>query len=416
LGHSGLGGGQMEKSSQRFLKTRWAIVVILLVSLLFLEGCWGKREVEQLAFVMSLGIDKGKEPGTYQITYQIARPKTSGVSGAEVENWTLSVEVSSTPKSEEKVFEIINKHPFVGTSRVIIIGEELARSGINEALDAYQRFYQFRRTIFLLLAKGKAKDILETQLRTKQLPSLSLLGTIQGQPGVSSFPVTRLGHYYTVLGREGQSPVIPTVQKVRSSEKGVTYSDKEGEELQIEGAGVFTDGKLVGFLNDEESKGYLWLNNEVTNRFIETPEEKGLKLSAWVLETKTKYKFQPIEDKMGITFQIKADVSLNEIIGQQGVMDPEEWRNFILEQEPIVAQVIERECQAAVRKSKELHADFIGIGRKLEQKEPQYWKEVKDNWENELVDFPVSFDIQVVIEHTGLARNAPTSPQRSGQE
>lgn len=415
MGVVGLGGGQMEKSFQKFLKIRLPVVILLLVTLLFLEGCGGKREVEQLAFIMGVGIDQGKELGSYQVTFQMAQPKTSGGSGTEMENWTLSVEVLSIPIIGEKIDQMLNKHPFAGTSRVIILGEGLARSGINEVLDNFQRFYQFRRTIYLLLAKGEAKDILETQLRSKQLPALSLLGTIQGQPRVSSFPVTRLGHYLTILGRESQNPLIPTVEKIKPGDKGFEYSDEKGEELQIEGSGVFDDGKLVDFLSDIETKGYLWLDNEVKNRYLQASGENGLELAIWVLKSSTQYKFQSVDGKMGITFRIKARATLNEIKGQQEAMDPKEWSEFIKSLEPIVAQAIEKECQAAVAKSKELHADFIGIGRKLEQKDPKYWKQVKDDWESQLSEFPVSYDIQVTIEHTGLPRNSPVSPQRSGK-
>lgn len=406
----------MEKSSQKSLRTRLSIVIVLLMTLLLLEGCMGKRDVEELAFVMGLGIDKGKEPGTFLLTYQIAQPKSSGGSAAELQNWTVSIEVSDVATSTEKIREILNKHPFVGSSRILIVGEDLARSGINETLDVFQRFYQFRRTIYLLLAKGDARDVLETQLRTKQLPALSLLGTMQGQPGTSTFPVTRLGHYFTILGRESQTPLIPAVERRKPGEEGIEYSAKEGEELHIGGSGVFMGGKLLDFLTEEETKGYLWLDNEMKNSFIETHEENGISLSAWVLKNSTKFKFAPEDGKMGVTFQIKTTVAVNEIKGQQGQKDTKEWSEFVKELEPIIARAIEKECQSAVTKSRELKADFIGIGRKLEQKDPEYWKEVKEDWDNQLSNFPVAFDIQVVIQNTGLARNSPVSPQSDGQE
>lgn len=376
----------------------------------------GKRDVEELAFVMGMGIDQGKEPGTFQMTYQIAQPKASGGSAAELENWTISIEVSKVATSSEKIREILNKHPFVGSSRILIIGEDLARSGINEALDVFQRFYQFRRTIYLILAKGEARDVLETQLRNRQLPALSLLGTMQGQPGTSTFPVTRLGHYFTILGRESQTPLIPTVEKRKPGEEGIKYAAKEGEELHVGGSGTFIDGKLVDFLSEEETKGYLWLDNEMKNGFIETREENGISLSAWILKNSTKFKFAAVDGKMGVTFQIKSTVAVNEINGQEGLKDPAEWAEFTKEIEPIIARAIEKECQSAVTKSRELKADFIGIGRKLEQKDPKYWKEVREDWDNQLSNFPVAFDIQVVIQNTGLARNSPVSPQSGGQE
>lgn len=406
----------MEKFFQRLVSARLPIIVLLLVTLLFIEGCWGKREVEQLAFIMAVGLDQGEEPGTYQITFQAALPKSGGGSGTETDNWTISIDAPSIPVFVEKLNQIMNKTPFTGTARIIVVGEDLARSGINEALDNFGRYYQFRRTVYLLLAKGKAKDILETQLRTKQLPALSLLGTIEGQPGISSFPVVRMGHYLTVLGRENQNPLIPIVEKVKSGDGGIEYSDEKGEELHIEGAGVFEKGKLMDLLSDEETKGFIWLNNEMKNRFLMAQDDNGLEISTEILKSSTKYKFQPVDDKMGITFQIKAIANILEIKGLQENMNPIEWDEFVKEVEPIVAKAIEKECQTSVEKSKALQADFIGIGRKLEQKEPKYWKEVKEDWINQIADFPVSYDIQVKIEHTGLPRNSPVSLQQSRQE
>lgn len=407
----------MEKLFQKSLRIRLPIVIVLLIPLLLLGGCMGKRDVEELAFVMGMGLDLGKEPGTYQVTYQIAQPKASGGSAAELKNWTVSIEVANPSMSTEKIREILNKHPFVGSARIIIIGEDLARSGINEALDVFQRFYQYRRTIYLLLAKGDARDVLETQLRTGQLPALSLLGTMQGQPGTSTFPITRLGHYFTILGRESQTPLIPVVEKRKPGEEGISYSAKEGKEVHVGGAGVFKDGKLIDFLNEEETKGYLWLDNEMKNGFIETKgEDGGINASAWILKNSAKFRFTSQDGNMGVTFQIKATVSVNDIKGQKGQRDPQEWVEFLKEIEPMFAQAIEKECRDAVAKSRGLKADFIGIGRKLEQKDPKYWKEVKEDWDNQFPNFPVSYDIQVVVQNTGLPRNSPVSPQSSEQE
>jgi spore germination protein KC len=49
-------------------------LVILTILLLLLGGCWNRREVESLAFVMAAGIDKAAEGGKVQVTVQIARP------------------------------------------------------------------------------------------------------------------------------------------------------------------------------------------------------------------------------------------------------------------------------------------------------------------------------------------------------
>ncbi|HZK86138.1 MAG TPA: Ger(x)C family spore germination C-terminal domain-containing protein [Desulfosporosinus sp.] len=53
--------------------------------------------------------------------------------------------------------------------------------------------------------------------------------------------------------------------------------------------------------------------------------------------------------------------------------------------------------------------DFLGIGRHLEQKNPKYWKTVKDQWEKEIANFPISLDVQVKINNSGMSSGSPTT-------
>ncbi|WP_019849109.1 Ger(x)C family spore germination protein [Desulfitobacterium sp. PCE1] len=404
----------MEASQEKSLNLKLSVVLLLIISILFLGGCGGKREADELAYVLGIGIDKGKEEGTYLVTMQTAQPKASGGGAAELDNWTISVETPSLATTTERVAEAFDKQPFAGTVRVIVIGEDLAESGINEALDYFQRFYEFRRTVYLVVAKGKAKDIMETELRTRQIPSLSLFDTIEGQKRQSVFPITRLGHYLTVLGRESQNPLIPLVESIKSGEHGLFYPDEGAQEILIHESAVFDGGKLLATLNDQETKGYLWLDDEIQSRILEKGDGKGLKVTAWVLSSKTKYKVENIEGKMGIRFIIKAEVAINEIMGTHEQMNTKRWQQFAEELKPLLVQAIQEECEAAVAKSEKLKLDFIGIGRKIEIKKPKYWKEIKGSWPQGIADIPVAYDIEVCIKHAGLARNSPVSPQENG--
>jgi hypothetical protein len=51
--------------------------LFLLICLLFQTGCWGFREVDEEAFIMILGLDKGKE-NLLVLTAQIAVPRGMG--------------------------------------------------------------------------------------------------------------------------------------------------------------------------------------------------------------------------------------------------------------------------------------------------------------------------------------------------
>ncbi|MBC2724081.1 MAG: Ger(x)C family spore germination protein, partial [Desulfosporosinus sp.] len=224
------------------LKRSYKIAPVLLcISLLFISGCWGKREVENLAPLIGIGFDLGEKPGTYLVTQQYARPKKGGSSGAEILQRTLGAEASSVREAFETVSKGAYRTPFMGSLKVIVIGEDFAKAGgFNDVLDFAQRFAEFRRSMYLVLARGRAEDILNLKLRSEHLSAIYINYIIEGGNELSTFPTVRLGHYLTVLGRQSTAPILPVVKSIKSGE-GINYKAEksgEAEELQIQGAGV----------------------------------------------------------------------------------------------------------------------------------------------------------------------------------
>jgi len=388
-------------------------VLILIISLLFLSGCWGKREVEELAPLMALGFDLGQKPGTYLITGQYALPK-KGATGAEVEDWTMSFEASSLREAYEMTYKILNRTPFNGSVKVIVIGEDMAKASFKDMLDFAQRFSEFRRTIYLVLAKGKAQSVLNVKLRNGEMPAMSIKNHLEQADEISSYPTVRLGHYLTVLGRKSTAPIIPLVKILKSGDGGIEYKaeGKNGtEEIQLEGAGVFRGDRLVDFLTDEETKGYMWLENNVVHRFISTvgSEESKVNFSAHVLSSATKYKVADNNGKIELQYQIKTSIAVEEVLGQNDQLSDTEWVDLLKGAEKSFAKVIQKECELSIQKERKLGLDFLGVGRHIEEKNPAYWKTVKDQWEDKIADFPLSVNVEVTIHHSGMSSSSPTT-------
>ncbi len=381
--------------------------VILIICILFLPGCWGKREVEELAPLLGVGIDLGQKPGTYLITEQIAEPKQGGATASEVKQWTVSVEVSSAREAYEMVSKITNLIPFMGSLKVIVIGEDAAKAGFNDIIDFAQRFSEFRRSMYLLLAKGKAQSLLNTKLRSGEIPAIFLKSNLEKGENSSTFPIVRLGHYLTILGTETTAPIIPLAKSIKSGDEGIEYKadEKEGEELQLEGAGVLKGDHLVDFLTDEETKGYMWLENDVLHRFINTVgiDESKVNFGGQVLKSTTIYKVKSNNGTMELHYQINASIAVDEVMGLKEKLSDTEWLDLLKEAEKRFAKVIQKECELSIQKEKKLGLDFLGIGRHIEQYNSGYWKTVKDQWEQNIADFPISLDVKVTIHNSGMS-------------
>ena len=396
--------------SSRHLKM--GLVLILITCLIFLPGCWGKREVEQLAPLIGVGIDLGGKPGTFLITQQFAIPKKGGTSGDEVDNRTVSVEASSGREANEKISKVFFRTPFMGSLKVIIIGEAVAKAGeFHDILDFAQRFSEFRRSMFLVLAKGEAKDILNLKLRVGQLPAMYIKSNLEV---ASSIPIVKLGHYLTILSTKSTAPILPVVEGIKPGEGGLEYKAEgtdAAQELRLQGAGVFRKDRLVEFLSDEETKGYMWLENQVKQRLLNTVgiDESKLNFSGQVMSSTTKYKVKDNNGTIELQYQIKTSIAVDEVLGLKEQLSQSEWVDLMKKTENKFAQVIQKECMIALQKEKALSLDFLGIGRHVEQKNPVYWKTVKDQWEQKIADFPVSVEVQVTIHNSGMSNSSATT-------
>jgi spore germination protein KC len=73
----------------------------------------------------------------------------------------------------------------------------------------------------------------------------------------------------------------------------------------------------------------------------------------------------------------------------------------MLEQEK--EKAIKRDVEAALRRSKELKSDFLGLGDRLYREYPDVWEKVKDNWRDAWLPH-VAVDVKVTSEitRTGL--------------
>lgn len=398
--------------------------IILVIFLALLPtGCWGKVEVEELGFVLAMGIDPGSNPGMFKVTYQMGLPKKSGQGGGGIDNLTFTVEGASMRDTMEKVFSVSSRRPFVGTVKLIIIGEDQARKGINQVIDFFQRYYEFRRTTFVAISEGSAADLLNVKTRQDKLPALSIQSFIQQSDATSTFPVVRLGHYLTVLASASTDPVIPMAHQLKSGQAGIEYKTEkpgEAEELYMEGAGVLNGDRLVDILTKEETQGYMWLQNEVKQRFITArfvESGKECFASARIIATKTEWKLEETEGGWGIHYRIKGKWDLDEFSGLQEQLSPSEW---LAKVGPKVnegfTELIKGECNAALQKERELGLDYLGIGRHIDQKRTAYWHEIRNEWRQRVADFPVVVDVEISPENAGASFRPATNPPGTGQD
>lgn len=389
---------------------RSVTILFLLISLpILLTSCWSSREVESLAFVMALGVD-ADEDGV-RLTVQVALPAAGGGGGAgqggDSPVWVTSY---SAPSLTEGIFNMpamLGREPFLGHLQVVIIGQDFAKEGINQLLDFLARERQVRDTIRLAVAVDKAEDVLLVEPQVVQMPAdyvfeLLKQGEKTGMIPPSEFLRTRQAWH----NRPRMQIMLPLLQPLEEQkkeseaaaleEKPKAEPEKKPAALQLRGAGIFRDDRLVGLLDTTESRGLAWLMGTVRSTIISIHRTEGV-VTQHANFASVRYRMRRVENGAHLTAVVSQDGNLTQWpLREQGITYP------LLKQfeRDIVAQ-IEKEIRAALKVIQVVYqVDVIGMGEQLRRRSPAEFAALK--WEEDFPHFVLAVEVRASFRRIGL--------------
>lgn len=374
------------------------IAVSLLIPIIVLTGCWSSREVEDLALVTMIGLDRITVKGVekWQVSSRIFKP--SPEQKGEVAKGTTEILVKGTGKTiQEADLEYLKRMPrvpFFGHMSTFVIGKRAAEESIEEVMGLHFSHVQDRPRTFILVTDGEALDILGTEPEmassiSKEINAIVLdkaknFGTAMG---VTS------AEFAECLLSQDRDAYLPRIHPVNLN-KEETSAEKAAD---VEGFGVFRGSKLVGWLNKEEATGFLFLcQKSIQGASIIIPvqdEESQFTYTANTSKTKIQPKIE--EDRLSFKVSIQVKGTIWETGGINLTPDNLEKK------EEALNEIIQEMCLSTITKAKELDSEFIGFMQKLHQVNPTAWQEVKDNWREEFQEAEIEVVVQTKVLNTG---------------
>ncbi|MDQ6595818.1 Ger(x)C family spore germination protein [Bacillus salipaludis] len=377
-----------------------ALCLILVISLFFLTGCWDRTELNDLAIELGWGLDQA-ENNKIEISAQFIIPSKIGMgqSGRSEAGKTVFIESGTGKDTLEAVQNMqtkLSREIFRGHRRVIVIGEQLARRGLDPFLDTYSRDPDIRLRADALIVKGStAKQFLEASYPLENIPAL---GALKEHSQVGGMGDTSLLNFFIAIMSDGITPTLPVIELNQGSKKQDQTSVKG---FQIVGMAVFNkDLKLKGFLNLQEDKIYLWLINRLTKQTITVtvPEGKGT-ASLYIIKMNSKI----IPIIQGHTIKYDIILSGEGIIRENNTnLDLTQSKNLDL-LEHVLEKEAEKEALQTIEKvQKQYGTDIFGFGEAIHQKYPSQWKVLKKSWANQFRKVEVSVHANLTIRRVGL--------------
>ncbi|MFD4931329.1 Ger(x)C family spore germination protein [Peribacillus butanolivorans] len=397
------------------MKRSYTMFIILIVFLLFTTGCWNRRELNELAITMAIGLDRTKD-GQYLVTAQVVNPgelatgKGGGGSGGSP---TIIYQAKGAT-----VFEAIRKMTkesprkiYPSHLRVLVIGESLAKKGIGKPLDLLSRDWELRSDFYIVVAKGmKAAEILKVPTSLEKIPANQIFDTLKvSATAWSATSFESLDELIADIVSEGKQPVLTGIQADIKGDEETSLSKQNGEmidppaRLRFRGLAVFNDDKLVGWLNEKQSKTYNVITNKEKSTVVNISCPKGGKAAYEVKKSNTKIKGKIKNGKPEIDLNIRVEGNLGEVECHIDLTKPETIEKL--------EKIYEKEAKKSFMNSikqvqKNEKVDIFGFGEAIHRADPEAWKKLKKDWDKNFENLPVNIEVQGEIRNVGTVGNS----------
>ncbi|KZL89058.1 Ger(x)C family spore germination protein [Clostridium magnum] len=387
---------------------RISILILIIITMQLFTGCTDVIEVNNIAIVAGVGLDKTDDG---QIIFTLLIPVTRATGFGGLMAGGTSAEKESRISISEKGYGIMDAYReiekklsrkiFLSQNKAIFIGEKLAREGISEVIDFFYRHPESHLKASMFFVEGQASEMLSM----KSLLERSIVEKFIKSEKLEVGMRTSLKDFLNMMTEEGVEPVGA---KVKPKQLEVTKDPKKAS--GIEGAAVFNKNKLIGWISGEETRGALWLRNEIKRGVVTTnisDEKKGGKLAVEIIKAKTKVK--PILKGSEVEMEVKVytEGSIYENSSNLDLSNSEEI-HFV---EGRVSEDIKEKIQLALEKTqKQLKSDILGFGTAVYREYPKEWNNYyKKNWDEEFPKVKVKVTCDVRIVDVGLQSKVLTS-------
>jgi len=368
------------------LRIKVVFLPVLAVILFVLTSCWNYREVNEMAIIIGAAVDKGVE-NQYMLTVELL--DVSGGAQTELSTRILSVEGETVFDAARKLISVEGKRGYWGHTRVLIVNEEIAREDITEAVSFFHQDAEARGDLYVIVSRGySAREIMNSGIPYGEVLSESLAQGLENSKFVSEIPETRLYTLSQDLKSSKVSPVLPAVTLLSIDDKKVPV---------LRGAAVFQKSRMVGFLDEEETKAMLFLKNEIEGGVLVTKAGKT-RVSLEIKDNNTKIKVKTEGDRLIIDITVQTKAIIDEVIGNLEFSDIE----MLDEIKRLSEEQLKSKLEKIIDKARYYRTDIFGFGQKIYEDNPGKWNEISDDYETEFAKIDVNLTVKVEIPNTSI--------------
>lgn len=391
---------------------KYLSLISCILLLLLLPGCWNRRELNTLAIVQALGIDR-TEDGQINVSLQLLKPSAIKSSTSEKAGGSKSVWVVTS--KGETVFDAIrnaslqtDRKAYFSHNKVYVLSEEIARQGISDELDLLSRDSELRKTPYIFISKRKAEDIIRSEHEQERIPGQAIEKLAKLTFATSKIPKVQFIDLLKNLASKTNDSIIPGITLVPSS------AETSAKNLvKLEGTAILKRDKLIGWFDATETRGVLWILDNVKSGIIvvPTPGDETKRSAIEIIKATSRIVPERVNGNIVLTVNVHAEGNLGEQMSKADSVKPEPFKEL----EEKMASVIEEEIYSAVDKAQKWDVDIFKFGTEVHRQFPKEWPELEKNWREEFQKLQVNVVIDTKLHWAGFMKKPIRAMGKEGE-
>ena len=353
-------------------------IIILVIIIFFLSGCYNYKELNKIAIVSSISIDK--KDNNYLVGAQVMNVKSK-----EDTSSSKIIVYEMTGKTIEEALRKMttksNKKLYGGHLGKLVISEEVAKDSIIDIIDLFQRLPEIKDEFTITIVKGiEANKVIKIITSPENIPADFVKSSIETADIDSALTYSsKLDEFVSYYLKEYIDPVISVIEIKNYNKKGTSLKNNETSysetKIILNNIAVTSNGKLEKFLNESETIGYNFIRNNIMNMILPIKcDNEDNYSSISISKSKTKQKINKNNNKYIINLNVESNASINEY---NCTKDLDKEKN-IKSLEKKTEKKIKKYINKAINTQKNAKGKFLGLERMIYLNYPQYNNEKYD--------------------------------------
>ena len=343
-------------------------IIILLILMLGLTGCSNYHELNDLAIVSAIGIEK--EDDKYKVSLELYKEVKESNSGSASKE---SQDISGTGKS---IDEAINNSSFTSEKllyfshiQAIIIDSDLAKEGISSIMDYLSRNTEFSFVSYIVVSDDeKPSEIISKKDIKNEIIGDAISSRFNTtDQNNSAFVYNKYFEFLEQYINKNQDIYAPLIK----------VKDKQ---IVIEEAAIFKEDKMVDKLDSLDTKAFSLLSNNTDSLYYKLNHNGGY-IVIRIFEGRSKIKIRNGK----LVFDINVTSDIDEANTEINTLDDENIKKLNKQME----SAIKNDVDALLKTLKSSNSDALGLNDVIYN---TYGKIVKD-WKEFEVEIKVNNEI-----------------------